>query len=254
MLQLNLLPDVKKEYLHAQRQRNFVISVCIFASIIAGGAVLILGGILGAQAIQKGIISKSIDDSESEIKKMKTDKQLDEYLTVQNQLSKIESLKDDQLSYSRLLDYLVNLNPAAPNNVSLDSVEVIDASGSATDGGASSGGVKVELSGTIKDYSSLSVFETTLAMSTISYSKGDGEDVLTELLFNSTRTESSSLGNDGKVSFKVAVEFNKAAFARNSKDIKISVPNETTSDSDRNSPKDIFIESTTSSEESSNGQ
>ena len=48
MIEVNLIPDVKREYLRAQRMRNMVVSVSIMVMSGAGGASAVLGVGLGA--------------------------------------------------------------------------------------------------------------------------------------------------------------------------------------------------------------
>ncbi|HMQ09185.1 MAG TPA: hypothetical protein PKC42_02235 [Candidatus Nanoperiomorbaceae bacterium] len=253
MIQLNLLPDVKKQLLHAQMQRNLVISICIIITIVAGSVILILGGIMGGQAIQKSNLTQSIADSQDAITKKQSDSQLDEYLTVQNQLSKISSLKNQQLDYSRVFDYLKQLNPAAPNSVSLSSVKLAAPGVSSDASTTESTGVTVEMQGETTNYSSLNVFKSTLSLAKFSYAPKKGANIETKSLFSSVTVTSSALTDD-KLSFSIIAVFDVAVFSSDSVDIKLDIPNETTSDSDRNSPSNIFSsESTSSSSTSTEG-
>jgi hypothetical protein len=253
MIQLNLLPDVKKQLLHAQMQRNLVISICIIITIVAGSVILILGGIMGGQAIQKSNLTQSIADSQDAITKKQSDSQLDEYLTVQNQLSKISSLKNQQLDYSRVFDYLKQLNPAAPNSVSLSSVKLAAPGVSSDASTTESTGVTVEMQGETTNYSSLNVFKSTLSLAKFSYAPKKGANIETKSLFSSVTVTSSALTDD-KLSFSIIGVFDVAVFSSDSVDIKLDIPNETTSDSDRNSPSNIFSsESTSSSSTSTEG-
>ena len=253
MIQLNLLPDVKKQLLHAQMQRNLVISICIIITIVAGSVILILGGIMGGQAIQKSNLTQSIADSQDAITKKQSDSQLDEYLTVQNQLSKISSLKNQQLDYSRVFDYLKQLNPAAPNSVSLSSVKLAAPGVSSDASTTESTGVTVEMQGETTNYSSLNVFKITLSLAKFSYAPKKGANIETKSLFSSVTVTSSALTDD-KLSFSIIAVFDVAVFSSDSVDIKLDIPNETTSDSDRNSPSNIFSsESTSSSSTSTEG-
>lgn len=253
MIQLNLLPDVKKQLLHAQMQRNLVISICIIITIVAGSVILILCGIMGGQAIQKSNLTQSIADSQDAITKKQSDSQLDEYLTVQNQLSKISSLKNQQLDYSRVFDYLKQLNPAAPNSVSLSSVKLAAPGVSSDASTTESTGVTVEMQGETTNYSSLNVFKSTLSLAKFSYAPKKGANIETKSLFSSVTVTSSALTDD-KLSFSIIAVFDVAVFSSDSVDIKLDIPNETTSDSDRNSPSNIFSsESTSSSSTSTEG-
>jgi hypothetical protein len=106
MLQLNLLPDVKKELLHAKRMRSLVMTICIFVSIGAGGLTLLLGLGMGALAIQKSVISGDVDKNIAKIESERDGNRLDEYLSVQNDLSQINTVKENQPQASRVFDYL----------------------------------------------------------------------------------------------------------------------------------------------------
>ncbi|MDR1970238.1 MAG: hypothetical protein LBQ11_02775 [Candidatus Nomurabacteria bacterium] len=106
MLQVNLLPDIKKELLHAKRTRNLVMTICLFVSIGAGGIVFLMGIFMGGLAIQKGMLIGSVDEKIAEIEKVKATGQLGEYLSVQNSLNQINAIKESQPQLSRMIDYL----------------------------------------------------------------------------------------------------------------------------------------------------
>jgi len=242
MLQLNLLPDVKKEFLHAQRQRNLVMTICILASAIAGGVVIVLGVVMGGQLVQKNILTGNIDRDKATIIKDQASKQLNEYLTVQNQLSQIDSLKDAQPIYSRLFDYLGQLNPADPNSVKLSSVRVVSAT--AAD---SSGAGAIELQGVTASFASLDVYKTTLQHAIITYSDDPKSNSKDEALFTSVTVSEAGISqgnNESQVSFTISVVYNEAAFKSSSVGITLKIPQETTSDADRNAPKSVFTNDT----------
>ena len=208
---------------------------------------------MGGQAIQKSNLTQSIADSQDAITKKQSDSQLDEYLTVQNQLSKISSLKNQQLDYSRVFDYLKQLNPAAPNSVSLSSVKLAAPGVSSDASTTESTGVTVEMQGETTNYSSLNVFKSTLSLAKFSYAPKKGANIETKSLFSSVTVTSSALTDD-KLSFSIIAVFDVAVFSSDSVDINLDIPNETTSDSDRNSPSNIFSsESTSSSSTSTEG-
>ena len=51
-IELNLLPDVKKEYLKSKKQRNLVVSISVLVSMISGGVIVVLILILGVFTLQ----------------------------------------------------------------------------------------------------------------------------------------------------------------------------------------------------------
>lgn len=214
MIQLNLLPDIKKEYLRAQRIRNLVVSVSIIVAIASGAVVLVLSGILGGQAIQKNVLNGSIEDNYGKINNAKENDNLNNYLTIQNQLGNINELKAEQPTYSRLLDYLRQLIPDQQDfTVSLSSVSVDGA------------GNTITISGTTPTFKSLAVYENILSTVRFSYSVAPQDNnsadnpVETERLFASVIAQ-GSLSQDessgARVNFTIDLVYNPLAFDTNS--------------------------------------
>ena len=268
MISINLLPDVKKELLRIRRERNLVVSISILA---VGGsivALVVLGGILGGLNIAKVVMESGINKNKATINSAIEDKQLNEYLTIQNQLAQIDGLKDRQLVYSRIMDYLVALNPASPNNAELSTVSLE----------MSDGVVAATLEGKTQDFEALNVYKTTLASAELVYEEksedddddtsesddsnsdsstndtnvasepGTNDDSTTdntnakrEKLFSEVQVTEQGYSNDadGGVTFTMSVVFGENAFSSAVDDdsIRVEVPKETTSDGDRNAPK-----------------
>ena len=62
MLQFNLLPDVKKEYIKAKRQKRLIVSISTISAAVSIGIVVVLLSIV--QFVQK----KNINDLTNDIK------------------------------------------------------------------------------------------------------------------------------------------------------------------------------------------
>ncbi len=121
MIEINLIPDVKQDFLRAQRTRNVAISVAILVGIIAVAAVAILGTILVGQKITSGVLDGSIKKKYSEIS---SEKDLSNLLTIQNQLAKVSDQNTNRSMNSRVFDVLSGVNPKSPDNVVFSNVEV----------------------------------------------------------------------------------------------------------------------------------
>jgi Tfp pilus assembly protein PilN len=229
MIQLNLLPDVKKEFLKAQGLRNMVVTVCIITTVAFVAVLIVLYGIIAGQIIKKNGVTDDIKKNAATIANAQDKDELDEYLTVQNQLSKISALKEEQQIYSRLFEFLQKLNPAVPNNAELTTVRVIDSTS-----------YTIELEGSTKDFQSLNVYKTTLENAKISYVDGEGSPVKDEALFESVQVVESSISQSSEVpsvTFQIQVVYNPAAFASSTTTIDIKIDNVITSDSDISAPK-----------------
>lgn len=248
MISINLLPDVKKNLLRVRRERNLVVTVSIVAVAASVGVLFLLGAMLaGATIIKNGHIGK-IDDYESEIEEAKDKDQLNEYLTVQNQLSQIDGLKGEQKVYSRLMDYLVQLNPAAPNNAALKSVSLEDGDE----------GIAITLEGTTANYATLNVYKNTLINAILKYEEKTDDESSDEQsddesdtandekaerinLFSSVTVRDSNFvdeGNNGNsVRFEITAVFDPKAFDSSIENQSIEIPEEVVSDGDQNAPK-----------------
>lgn len=111
MIQFNLLPDVKLDYIKAERQKHLVVSISTIASIAAVALFVIL--IVIVDVWQK----KSMNDLNSDITTSSTQLQntnsLNKILTVQNQLGALETLHNQKPVVSRLFGYLQQVTPAS---------------------------------------------------------------------------------------------------------------------------------------------
>ena len=205
MLQLNLLPDVKKEYLRAQQIRNLVVTGCIVIVIAAGAAVLILSMILGGQALIKSDRENKIADFKAQIDDAKRKDNLDNYLTVQNQLASINELKKKQLVYTRLLDYLKQVNPDGISSVRLTSVTVDEG--------------EVSISGETSSIRTLGLYLNTLKTAEITYYiDTEGEQMLeTKKLFDFVGEPDFGASSDSEgpkvMTFTIRLRFTENAFS-----------------------------------------
>ena len=121
MIEINLLPNVKRELLKTRAMRNRVISI----SFLVGGAsiaavvvlTLILGSQIAAEAVQNGVIKDRND-------KLMAVEDLNKVVTIQHQLTKINEQHSGKKLNSRIFDVVTAVNPVAPNNVSFSDIKV----------------------------------------------------------------------------------------------------------------------------------
>ena len=121
MIEINLLPNVKRELLKTRAMRNRVISI----SFLVGGAsiaavvvlALIFGSQIAAEAVQNGVIKDRND-------KLMAVEDLNKVVTIQHQLTKINEQHSGKKLNSRIFDVVTAVNPVAPNNVSFSDIKV----------------------------------------------------------------------------------------------------------------------------------
>lgn len=120
MVQFNLLPDVKLEYVKTQRTKHLLTLVSFVVSIAS--IALLLLSFVTVDVVQK----KSLHDLNGDISKYSTQLKnipdLDKILTVQNQLGTLTSLHDQKPVTSRLFGYISQVTPAQAslNKLTLD--------------------------------------------------------------------------------------------------------------------------------------
>lgn len=110
MIELNLLPDVKLEYLRAQRSRRVV---TVASVLVACGSLLLMLSLLSVNQIQKKHLSDLSKDIDSSSRKLQAQPEISKILTVQNQLQSMDGLHDAKPAASRLFDYLYQVTPAS---------------------------------------------------------------------------------------------------------------------------------------------
>lgn len=99
MIQFNLLPDIKMEYIRAKRTRRTVIGI----SVIISSVVIVLNVILFAtNTAQKRHIDNLTNDISSQKEELDNYKDLDKILTIQNQLNSLPELHNQKPIVSRL--------------------------------------------------------------------------------------------------------------------------------------------------------
>ncbi len=110
MIQFNLLPAVKQDFIKARRTKRLVTLVSVAASAAAIFVLLLM--LVTVDVVQK----KSLHDLNGDIGKyssqLKAVPNLNTILTVQNQLNTLTSLHDQKVVSSRLFGYVAQITPA----------------------------------------------------------------------------------------------------------------------------------------------
>ena len=121
MIEINLIPSVKRELLKTRAARNRVISLSF---LIGGGAIaavvalsIIFVGQIAAEAVQDGAIKDKND-------KLTSITDINKVVTIQNQLSKISDQHAAKKINSRVFDVVSAVNPPDPNNVQFSVIKI----------------------------------------------------------------------------------------------------------------------------------
>lgn len=223
MTQLNLLPDVKLQYIKAQRTRRLVLTVSI---LVGAAAIALLAILLSVDGLQKKHLSDLNRDIASESSKLQAEPQINKILTVQNQLESLTALHAGKPAASNLFDYLNEVTPVqvSINNFTIDFTKQT-----------------IIITGTTDALSSVNKYVDTLKYTTYSSdSQSSGNNtafsdvVLTTFGVNNGTSDSSQAAN-----YSISLSYDKNIFDIAQK-ITLTVPNLTTTRLSLQQPTDLF--------------
>ncbi len=109
MFEINLVPDVKAELIRAQKTRNLVYFLCILVAAVAVGIVLLLFMVWTGQNIKMSSQDASLDSMSKVLDEYDG---LDELLTIESQLKKLNTIGGNKKLLSRVFNILGTLLPA----------------------------------------------------------------------------------------------------------------------------------------------
>ncbi len=119
MIQFNLLPDVKLEYIKAQRVKRAVITI---SGLVVGACIvfilILVSNVYGLQSRHINNVTEDIEKTAAEIKSID---QIDRILTVQSQLGTVNDLHVNKPVMSRIFDFIETVTPS---NVNLANIEL----------------------------------------------------------------------------------------------------------------------------------
>lgn len=229
MIQLNLLPDVKLEYIKAQQQKRLVLSVSV---LMCGLSVALLFGLLAVGALQKHHLSDLSSDISRKSKRLQSTPGIATTLTVQNQLQSLTQLHADKPAASRLFGFLNDVTPTA---VSIANFKVDLTTQIAT------------ISGSTDTLSSVNKYVDTLKFTKYKTSDGGSETnafsgVVLEnfgLVSPGTSNSSAKAAIAQPATYTISLTFDKTILDI-TQQVKLVVPNQTTTRSQVSQPTDLF--------------
>jgi Tfp pilus assembly protein PilN len=221
MVQFNLLPDVKLQYLKAERSRRIAIGVSILVSAVCVALLLLLLSITQLQKKHLQDLSKDIKNDSSKLANIPD---LNKILTVQNQLASLTGLHNSKPAASRLFPYLAQVVPAQvdANNLTLDFTQHT-----------------ITVAGTADSLSTVNKFVDTLKFTTYSV-KGSSD---TKPAFSNVVLSSFSL-SEKQASYTVTLAYDPVIFDI-TQDVSLKVPSQVTTRSEMDKPNDLFVAPTT---------
>lgn len=221
MIQFNLLPDIKIEYMRTRRMKRMLFIAAIFA---VGISVLMIVLTFSMAAVQKNHVNNLDSDIarlESEINSISD---LNKILTVQNQLETLPGLYDGRPAVDRLPVYINQVTPADANIFRLD----LDFST-----------FVIEIEGTANSLETVNRFVDALKFTTYSIEDTDVEEsAFSDVVLVSFGKDEQ----EGDSSFTITMTFDPLIFDATQK-VKLTVPSKVTTRSELEVPEEgLFTE------------
>lgn len=113
MVQINLVPDVKLELINAQRHRNVVISVAVMSIIASVAVLIVLGIVIAGQTWNESRLTTKIKEADKEFRSIED---IDKTVTIQNQLTSIQSTHEQKIMSSRIFNLLAEASAKGTEN------------------------------------------------------------------------------------------------------------------------------------------
>lgn len=224
MTQFNLLPAIKLEYLKAEKARRLVISI---SALITVAAVVLAGILFSWTELQKSQINSLAADIQHQSSILRQ-KNLNEILTIQNQISTLTKLHEQEPNVANLATYLYQ---TIPTTVSLSSLSIdFNADTISMSGNANSLATVNQLIDSLK-FATFSVNGVTAAKPPFS------NIVLSDFGVAQTGTSQSSTATTA--TFTIDLNFNRELF-NNTVNITLTVPSKVTTRSQLEQPTVLF--------------
>jgi Tfp pilus assembly protein PilN len=228
MIQFNLLPDIKLEYIKSQKTKR---SVLLASTITAGSALGVTVMLfIAVQVAQKGHITNLSNDIKSAEQQLRSVPDLDKVLTVQNQLKSLDALHKQKPEVSRIFEYLPKLTP---NNLTISKFDIDYEKNT------------IEITGNADAISTVNKFADTLKFTKYTEDGNSLEtEAFTNVVLDSFGLNAEEKDKKKKATFQLNMTFNEAIF-NTEKKINMTVPKITSTRSDTEKPRALFEQSST---------
>lgn len=219
MIQFNLLPDVKQQYIKAKRQKHTVIVVSL---LMAASSLFIFTMLfLTVNIFQKAHLRNLDDDIQASTKTLNGVPDLNKVLTIQNQLSSLPGLHDKKPVTSRLFGYMSQITPA---NVTIGNLSLNYAEETIT------------ITGQADSLSTVNKFVDTIKFTSYKIGEEDQQEKpFSEVVLGTFARDET------EATYTINFKF-KAAIFDSSNDAKLVIPKIISTRSETEKPGDLFKE------------
>jgi hypothetical protein len=217
MIQFNLLPDIKIQYLKAKRQKHMVVLSSVVAIIISLTVFILLITIV--YGLQKKNLSDLNEDIKIASKELRETKDLTKILTVQNQLKALPTLHDQKVVATRLFDYLSQTTPASASIAKLNLDYELNT---------------MSISGSADALTTVNTYTDILKFTNYTTPKNDTEKkAFSEVVLSAFSRDSQS------TTYTITLKFDPTIF-KGSEEVKLNVPEIISTRSEVDKPTALF--------------
>ncbi|HSX44037.1 MAG TPA: hypothetical protein VLE69_01950 [Candidatus Saccharimonadales bacterium] len=217
MIQFNLLPDVKLEYLKSRRLKRSVILISTVVAGAAFGIALLL--FFSVNVLQKQHIKDQNNDIKKYSSELQNTKDLNKILTIQNQLGSLTKLHDDKFVASRLFSYMAQVTPA---KVSIATANIDFTSN------------KIIVGGNADSLNTINKFADTLKFTTYSADGADSKNAFSNVVLSNFSQDPK-----GGATYQFNLDFDPAIF-KGDKEVTLTVPKIISTRSETEKPESLF--------------
>ncbi|HSX30222.1 MAG TPA: hypothetical protein VLE73_06725 [Candidatus Saccharimonadales bacterium] len=218
MIQFNLLPDIKIQYLRARRQKHLVLLSSVVVIIASVSLLVLLISVVFV--LQKKNLSDLNGDIKESSAELENTPDLNKMLTVQNQLQSLETLHESKPVATRVFGYINQATPASASIARL----VVDFDK-----------FTLSVSGSADNLITVNTFADTLKFTTYHTASNDNDE---KRAFSAVTL--SSFGRDTRgATYTITLTFDPTIFSEK-EDVKLTVPKKITTRSEVEQPSALF--------------
>ena len=119
--EINLVPDIKYEMIKALKLRNLIFFICIVVVIASFGVMALLGAIVGGQQLSLSAKDKTLATMSNKVNGYDD---LSDFLTIRDQVEKLNIISDNKKVFSRTFGILAALLPTGSDRITISRLGV----------------------------------------------------------------------------------------------------------------------------------
>ena len=228
MIQFNLLPDVKLNYVKTKRLKHTIILISIIVSGVSLAILILLFTLV--DVVQKNNLASLNTKINNGVSTVQATPHLNDILTLQSQLEQINTLHKNEVVANRLIGIVGQITPVNAN------INQVSVSFVATTGSKSIPN-QITLTGTAPDLQTLSEFVDIMKLCTYQTSTNSTP----KLAFTDVTTGNISYSPTGTTSVSITATFDPILFAQpTTTNITFNIPSDSITHSTAVESQDLF--------------